>query len=403
MTVAIISEYNPFHKGHEYQLRAIREAFGTDTEIIAIMSGNFTQRGEIAVADKYLRAEWAVRCGVNLVLELPFPFSSSSAEIFARSAVSIIKSLGIVDYISFGSESGDSTLLKHFAENMLKKEYQEAISTLSALDEYKNLGYPALCEAAYKKVFNEDASCAFLPNNILAIEYIKAIRELSVPVEIHTVKRKGAGYTEKELTDSDFPSAMSIRAALISSDGRYIESLPEVIRESFLENLSKNEFPTAESKLSPAIISHFRLNTRDDSSVIFDVGGGLYNRLKNASIEAVDTETLVSITETKKFTNARIRRGIYYSFFGVTSSDVKELPRFSQVLALDKRGRALLKAIKAKSDFSLITKPSAIDALDDVAFRQKSLLDRADSVFQLTKPKSVSGANALRRSPYVKE
>ena len=403
MTVAIIAEYNPFHSGHAYQLDAIREEFGADTNIIAVMSGNYTQRGEIAVADKYLRAEWAVRCGVNLVLELPFPYSMSSAEIFARAAVSIITSLGVVDYISFGSEIGDKDKLSAIAENMLKPEYNESFLTLSASPEYKNLGYPALCEAAYKNAFSLDITDVFKPNNILAIEYIKAVKELSSPVKIHTVKRLGAGYSEKELVGFRHPSAMSIRKALASADERYLNNIPKAMRESFCQNLSNKEFPTQEAKLSSAIISHFRLNTRDDESLIFDVGGGLYNRLKNASIEAVDIKSLVSNAETKKFTNARIRRAILYSFFGVTSSDVKELPRFSQVLGLDEKGRALLKTIKTGNEFPLLTKPTATDALDSVAKLQKELLDKADSIFQLTKPKNVSGANALRQRPFVKE
>jgi len=403
MTVAIISEYNPFHLGHEYQIRKIREDFGPDTEIIAIMSGNFTQRGEIAIADKYLRAEWAVLGGVNLVLELPFPYSMASAEIFARSAVSIIDSLRTVDYISFGSESGNSDELQKIADNMLTEEYKEAFSLLAASDEAKNYGYPTLCELAYKKAFSSDISNVFEPNNILAIEYIKAIATLGSKIKIHTVKRLGAAYNARELNDAPFASAMSIRAALRRNDTSFYEKLPEAVRASFSEKLSENEFPCDEDKLSAAVISHFRLNTRNDGELIFDVGGGLYHRLKNASIEATDIQSLVSDSETKKFTNARIRRGMWYSFFGVTSSTVKELPRFSQVLAFDKRGRALLKSIKVKSDFPLITKPSATESLDKAALGQKNYLDVIDSVFQLTKPKNVSGANALMQRPFVKE
>ncbi len=403
MTVAIISEYNPFHTGHEYQLQKIREDFGKDTEIIAIMSGNFTQRGEIAIADKYLRAEWAVRCGINLVLELPFPYSMSSAEIFARAAVHIIKSIKVVDYISFGSESGDVTALSKISENMLKKEYREAFRELSSAAESKNLGYPALSEAAYKKAFSEDVSLFKEPNNILAIEYIKAIRLFNAPIKIHTVKRLGAAYLSKQITSDTYQSAMSIRSALISGDKSYINAIPEAMKSSFDENLSKNEFPTDESNLSSAVISHFRLNSRDDDKIIFDARGGLYNRLKNASIEAYDIPSLVSNTETKKFTNARIKRAIWYSFFGVTSSEVKDLPRFSQVLALDTKGRALLKSIKSKSNFPLITKPSADTSLDKKAKEQKQRLEKADSIFQLAKPKIVSGADALRRTPFVKK
>ncbi len=403
MTVAIISEYNPFHSGHEYQIKAIREEFGENTEIISVMSGNYTQRGELAVADKYLRAEWAVRCGVNLVLELPFPYSMSSAEIFARAGVSIINSLGVVDAISFGSESGDAAALYEIAQNMLKDEYKNAFLELKNSEEAKNLGYPALTEAAYKKAFSKDASVLKEPNNILAIEYIKAISELNAELGVHTVKRLGAGYLSKNITTDVHQSAMSIRESLLKGDDSYITSLPEDMRESFKRALSEKEFPTDESKLSAAVISHFRLNTRDDDKVIFDARGGLYNRLKNASIEATDIKTLVSNTETKKFTNARIKRAVWYSFFGVTSSDVKVLPGFSQVLAFDKKGQALLKSIKMKSDFPLITKPSATDALPESALNGKRLSERADSVYQLTKPKNVSGADALRRTPFVKK
>lgn len=402
MTVAIISEYNPFHSGHGYQIKAIREEFGSDTEIIAVMSGNFTQRGELAIADKYLRSEWAVRCGVNLVLELPFPYSMSSAEIFARAAVNIIKSIGIVDVISFGSESGNVDALIEVAENMLKNEYKTAFSELSKSSDTKNLGFPALSEAAYIKAFSKDTNILKEPNNILAIEYIKAVRELKVPIKIHTVKRLGAGFLSEKISDERFQSAMSIRNALYNNENNYINSIPEEIRTSFAEKLSEKEFPIDESKLSSAIISHFRLNTHDGRS-IFDAGGGLYCRLKNASVEAADIKTLVSSTETKKFTNARIKRALWYSFFGVTSSDVKVLPCFSQVLAFDQKGRSLLKSIKSKSDFPLITKPSATDSLDSNAKKQKMLLDKADSVFQLAKPKAVSGADALRRTPFVKK
>ena len=403
MTVAIISEYNPFHSGHEYQIKAIREKFGEDTNVIAVMSGNFTQRGELAIADKYLRAEWAVRCGVNLVLELPFPYSMSSAEIFAKAGVGIINALGIVDAISFGSESGDLEALLTCAENMLKPDYKEAFLALKLSNETKNLGHPALTELAYKKAFSSDATVLREPNDILALGYIKAIRELNSQLEIHTVKRLGAGYLSEKITNDVHQSAMSIREALTRGDDSYIKNLPEAMRDSFATALSENEFPTNEDKLSTALISHFRLNTRDDDKFIFDARGGLYNRLKNASIEATDIKSLVSASETKKFTNARIKRAIWYSFFGVTSSDVKAAPSFSVILAFDKKGQALLKSIKMKSDFPLITKPSATDELPEAAMNAKRLSERADSVFQLAKPKNVSGADALRRTPFVKK
>ena len=141
-TVAIISEYNPFHSGHEYQIQKIREEFGADTRIIAIMSGNYTQRGEMAIMDKSLRAECAVRCGVNLVLELPFPFSSSSAEFFSRSGVKIAHSLGVVDYLSFGSECGSIEELVNAAKNMSSKEYKALLKQNLAAKNIRNALFP---------------------------------------------------------------------------------------------------------------------------------------------------------------------------------------------------------------------------------------------------------------------
>ena len=129
---AIISEYNPFHKGHQYQIEKLREILGEDTAVIAIMSGNFTQRGEIAITDKTVRAAAAIECGVDLVLELPFPFSMSSAEFFARSGVRIANSLGIVDYLVFGSESGNLRELSDVAAIMSSVEYQLTLDTLTA-------------------------------------------------------------------------------------------------------------------------------------------------------------------------------------------------------------------------------------------------------------------------------
>ncbi len=403
MTVAIIAEYNPFHCGHKYHIDQIRAAFGADTEIIAVMSGNFTQRGEIAIADKYKRAEWATLGGVDLVLELPFPYSMSSAELFAKAAVKIIDSLGVVDYLSFGSESGDVRALSEIALNMRKKIYFDTFSSLFENDDYKSAGYPAVSEAAYRLAFgNEIPDNLFESNNILALEYIKAINEFNSDIKLHTVKRFGAAYNDTNLSENGFASAAAIREAIKCGKSEYFKDIPDEILPSFLSALNDGSFPTDEDKLSGAVISYFRLNPTESGSDIFDVGGGLYNRLKNKSFEANNISSLVMSAMTKKFTTARIRRSVYYSFFGVTSSSVKELPEFTQVLAFSKNGRALLKSIKERSGIKIITKPSAKDSLSERATRQKDLLDKADSVFQLTKPKSHSGDYNLKSKPFIK-
>ncbi len=403
MTVAIISEYNPFHTGHKYQIDKIREEYGKDTNIIAIMSGNFTQRGEPALADKYLRAEWATLAGVNLVLELPFPYSISSAEFFASAAIKIITALGCVDAISFGSECGDADTLISIAKKMQSEVFKTAITKIINSKEYEMLGYPKICELAFDECFGEKPTeNLFSPNNILAIEYIKAILNFKSPLKIHTLKRDGASYNNGKLEDCKHQSAMAIRKSLMSTPEEAIQYIPIESRASFKAHYENLDFPTDVDKLSASVLSFFRLNPRPYIDY-FDVGGGLYMRLSSASLEAHDLRTLITLTETKKFTNARIRRGIWYSFFGVTSSDVKKLPEFTQVLALDQKGRALLKDIKKFGGISIITKPSALNGLSDIAILQKKLLDKADSVFQLTKQKPVSGRDSLRAKPFVKK
>ena len=211
----IISEYNPFHNGHKYQIKKLREMLSEDTAIVAVMSGNYTQRGEIAVADKLIRAKAALECGVNLVLELPFPFSMSSAEFFAKSGVKILGEIGVVDYLAFGSESGDINELSDIAAVMSSKEYELTLNTLSDNEENKDLGYPELCQLALSKVYGKEVSRDFFsPNNILAIEYIKAISTFGYSISPITVRREGAGYNDIINPMAEFQSASAIREEL---------------------------------------------------------------------------------------------------------------------------------------------------------------------------------------------
>lgn len=401
-TVAIITEYNPFHRGHEYQLRKIREEFGEDTRIIAIMSGNYTQRGDTAIMDKSLRAECAVKCGVNLVLELPFPFSSASAEFFAKSGVKIADSIGVVDYLSFGSESGSINELVEIAENMSTHEYKDRLKKNLSLKSVRAHGYPEVCEYTYSQLYgNAPKPALSLPNNILALEYIKALFDIKSNITPHTIKRKGAGYSEQNIQKTEYQSASAIRSIMHGDVNSATEFIPNVLKSTILKNFKNKNFPCDIERLSAAVISHLRINPHPDIEY-HDAGGGLYNRLQNASFEAATLSKLTELADTKKYTTARIRRAIWFSFFGVTSSEVCELPLYTQILAMDNVGKSILKEVKKNSCFPIVTKPSAYDALTDAGRRQKELSDKADSIFQLTKPKAVSGNLSLVTSPYIK-
>lgn len=402
VTVAVISEYNPFHLGHKYHIDKIREEFGDDTQIIAIMSGNYTQRGEIAFADKNLRAKLAVLSGVNLVLELPFPYSISSAEFFASAGVHIANSLGCVDYLSFGSELGDIEALTKIAKKLSSQKYKAELKQKIADNKNSKTGYPELCEATYNSLYNEALGNIFTPNNILALEYIKALNSSKSRIKPHTVKRCGSGYNESEIAKNTFPSAMAIREKMVKGDISALDFLPNIAKNELLSVLGK-DFPTSAEKLDSAIISTFRLNSPTEKRDIHDAAGGLYNRLHSASFEADSIQSLTALCETKKYTTARIKRAIWYSYIGVTSSDVKSKPEYTQLLALDGTGRRVLKTIKKCGTIPIITKPSCSDNLSARAKTQKALSDKADSVFQLTKPAPVSGNYSLLCSPFVKK
>jgi predicted nucleotidyltransferase len=403
MNIGIICEYNPFHNGHLYQIEKIREYFGDDANIVAVMSGNYVQRGGVAIADKGVRAKCAVLSGVNLVLELPFPFSMSSAEYFARSAVHILNEIGCIDYISFGSESGSLESLERTALLMLKDDYQREIERLTNDPDMKKLGYASLCEVALNNVaFGADV-VTLTPNNILAVEYIKAIITLHSSIKPHTVKREFNTFSDEEFVPGKIQSATAIRKSVSEKDISALEFVPDITKNIILEAITTGDFPCENDRISNAVIASLRLNLPSFYGNIHDTSGGLYNRLRELSFKANSIESLICAAESKNFTKARIRRSLFYSLLGVTSSQFNELPTYTQLLALDSRGRAILKTIGKQTSFPVLTKPSDFEKLPSDAIPQKEMSDRADAIFQMTKPDPKDGKSALRYTPFVKK
>lgn len=394
-TVGIIAEYNPFHLGHKYQIDKIRELHGSDTAIIAVMSGNITQRGEVAVFDKAERARAALSCGVNLVLELPFPHCASSAQFFAEGAVKILDSLGVVDFLSFGSECGDIETLKRAASALTSAApaFTENHDSQSYAKKCEDVCNAALC----------GSNDILKPNNILGIEYIKALHKFGSRIAPLTLKRSGDGYTEKCVT-SNIASAMAIRELIYKNDDSAFDYIPQNASCIFKTAIQEGRAPCLTQRLDAAVISSLRLSSSDGTDFdIQDADGGLYNRIQAACFNANTIFSLTELAKTKKYTTARIRRAIWFSYFGVTSSDVRNLPSYTQLLAADGVGTALLKRIKKVSDFPILTKPSAINAFSSQQLSAKALSDKADSVLQLTKPDFVRGDATLLFTPFVKK
>lgn len=202
---------------------------------------------------------------------------------------------------------------------------------------------------------------------------------------------------------AEFQSASAIRQELLSENISALDYVPEKAREIYFEAIQNGKMPADASMLDYSVISSFRLNSTARDVDIHDAAGGLYNRLCEMSAEATSISSLMSMTDTKKYTKARIRRAIWNTYFGVTSSDVRALPSYTQVLAMDKIGRSVLKRIKKVSDFPVITKPSSYKDLGDEVIKQKELSGKADSIYGLALKKPNSGRFPLTFTPYVKE
>ncbi len=401
-TVSIVCEYNPFHRGHKYQLEQIKEKYGDGVCIVAIMSGNYTQRGDFAIADKFTRAKMAVLEGVSLVLELPFPYSMQSAEFFSSSAIKIMTDAINTDVISFGSECADADTISRVAKNMNSKKYVSAFEELYSKN--ISLGHPQLCQLAYERAYNDkdDAEILSKPNNILGIEYARAINKSNKNIEIHTFSRFGASHNDVIPQNENFASASAIRELM--ANGNFEKAL------NYLPNHSANEcrnafnvgiMPTDSSRLSNAVLAFLRINKPNSTTA--DATGGLEHRLHTCAIEAKDLSELVTLVSTKRYTNARIRRAIWNSYFGITSSDIRSLPAYTQVLAFDEKGRKKLKEIKKTSTISILTKPADYVFLSDQAKSQAEISNRADLIFSLAKPTSTAGNEFLRSSPFCKK
>ena len=401
-TVAIICEYNPFHTGHEYQIECIRKEFGEDTRIVAIMSGSLTQRAELAVTDKFERAKWAVLAGADIVLELPLPFSMASAEYFAMGGVGIADALGAVDILSFGSESGDIARLTKIAENLDSDLFKAEL--LKILSEDKTVGHAKASELAYLSLYGEsDIEALRMPNNILAIEYLRALSRLNSRIVPHTVRRLGAGYSENTLAEGIYPSAMAIRSSLTRGKTEALSYLPSKIRDEAYKAVSEGSMPSDIERLSNTVLTFFLLNNSERCEEIYGASDGLYHRLAAKSREATSIASFIALSETKKYTRARIRRAILASILGVTSSDVMETPGYTQLLALGKNGQRLLKQIKDASHLSILTRPSDTEGLSPVARRQRELSDKADALLALSLPSPRPIASGMRKTPYVEK
>jgi len=382
----IISEFNPFHNGHKRILDSARE-FGTD-KIVVAMSGNAVQRGELSVLDKYTRAEAAVRCGADLVLELPFPWCSASAEYFARCGVYVLSAF--CDNIIFGSECGDIELLSNAAETTIKPDFA---------DEYRaRLEKGEGAAKAYFTMLEERGFECLGSNDILGIEYIKASKRLGVPINFHTIKRDGAKYNSTSLDEQNCPSATALRMAW--KDGilgeEYIPAQALLVFKKAIECgdvIDENVF-------SGIVLSYFRLAAPDAFTEIADTDGGIANRIVCLAKSSKSTKELFEELRTKRYTDAKMRRAVLFCMTQVKDELLKSTPVYTTLLAADKAGREMLSKAKKEKDegrIGLVTKPA--DAPRNNG--QFKANDRLDAIFSSSLSKHTSLEDLYRKKAFI--
>lgn len=354
----IIAEYNPFHNGHAYQIEQARLLTGCDF-LVVVMSGDYVQRGAPAVFDKYTRARMALACGADLVLELPVACSCASAEFFASGAVSLLDGLGCVDFLCFGSESGDLQSLMEPARILAKESpvFQEALRRGLSL----GLSFPAARKEAFRACAS-NPDILDLPNNILGIEYLKALLQRESSIKPVTIKREGQGYHDT-LLDSGFASASGIRRFLkqeeapLSALPALKESLPDPVMEVLKDTLA-HTLPVWEEDFSMLLRYELLRQSASDLTRYADISPDLGRRLKNCADKFSSFSEFVALVKTKDVTYTRITRALFHILLNLTGEDTRNsvaMP-YARILGFRKDHSRILGLLKENSRIPIIPK-----------------------------------------------
>ena len=347
-TAGIVAEYNPFHRGHAWHIAETRRRLGGDAPVVCVMSGHWVQRGECALADKWLRAALALDRGADLVVELPTPWAMASAESFARGAVSLLAATGVVDVLSFGSETGELAPLEEAAAALDAPDYPERLR--AALG--RGLSFPAARQEA------AGAACLSAPNNNLGVEYLRSLRALGSTIRPLTVPRQGAGHDGPAA--GGYASASELRRLLRA--GRGEEAAP------YLTAPWSGELADMQH-IERAVLSRLRTMGEGDWAALPDGGGaeGLPSRLAKAAREAVSLEDFYTRAKTRRYPHARLQRLALAAFLGLRAAERPAAPPYVRVLGLGGRGRVLLRRMKDTCPLPVIVKPAQARELDGPA------------------------------------
>lgn len=366
----IIAEYNPFHNGHRYHIEEVRKKTGAEC-IIVVMSGDFTQRGTPAIIDKYARAEMALLNGADVVIELPHVYASGSAEFFADGAIALFDSLGVVDDVCFGSECGDIELLRPVAE-LLADEPEEYKSFLQS-ELQKGASYPLARNRALIHTvpsFAEHEDIIGTPNNILGIEYIKSIIRRNSQIKPSTIQRTGADYHATRFGATMYPSALSLRHALVQNQtvdfmkGQVPDNVFEILKREF-----KLTYPIFPNDFTSMLGYKLLSDAKNGYSDYVDVNEDLSDRISKHIYHTHTFESFCDALKTKNLTYARASRLLCHILLNQKKEDLESYRKngtifYAHVLGFKDDGRRILKSLKENATIPIITRTSEYQQLE---------------------------------------
>ena len=339
--VGIIAEYNPFHNGHLYHLKKVKEMF-PNSPIILVLGGNFTQRGDVSILDKWGKTAIAIKNGIDLVIELPFPFSCASADIFANGSLSILNKLGVTDLV-FGSESDDIESIKKLVKTQLSNpDFHNLVQV------YLRMGYNY--PTSLSKALEDITGSSFkLPNDILGISYVKAIYSNNYKITPHTIKRTN-NYHSKDLDKTNITSATSIREAIINEID-IKESVPSIT----YNYLKDKKIPKLDDYFN---LLKYKIISSNDLTIYNLVDSGIATKLKKEILNSYSFDELINKVKSKNSTYAKISRMLIYILCNYTKEQAKEFKeiKYIRLLGFSTKGREYLNKIKKDLDIPIISK-----------------------------------------------
>ncbi len=385
MNYGIVAEFNPFHNGHKLVVDALKS--GGEHTVTAVMSESFVQRGECACVSVYERTKMALNNGVDLVLSLPVPYATSSAEFFAKAGVDVLFGSGVIGALGFGAETDNADLLVDCVKIMQTPEFNDKLKI--------RLGEGHSFPRARQLAFEDCGECACAdaistPNNILGIEYIKAIINggyadfSNITEKIKVVKRQGVDHDSADLT-GDICSASALRD-LLKNDEDYKQFLPPESYKILTEAVNSGKAPADYTKLETAILYKLRTMSAEDFALLPDVTEGLEYRIANAVRTSVSLDEILEKIKTKRYTHSRLRRIILCALLGIDKNDVSLSVPYIKVQGFNSKGAQLLKRAKALSKLPVVTKRGDLYDLGADANNVYNAECRARDIFSLALP-----------------